>query len=60
MLKNANIKNIKLIASSINSPISVQEMANIIDDATSEEFDVCIIDLVNRSKMFRKNFDEFY
>ena len=60
LLKNANQRNLRLIAGQIGTSLSVSEMSNIIQDATKEKFSVCIIDTLNADRMFRKNFTEYY
>lgn len=58
LLKNANKKNLDLIIKQLALNITSQELSNIVEDATSEQFNVCIIDLNKRT--IRKNFDQYY
>ena len=60
LLKNANQRNLRLIAGQIGTSLSISEMSAIIQDATKDKFSVCIIDTLNADKMFRKNFTEYY
>ena len=60
MLKNSNKKNLALIAGQMGGTLTVSELSSIIDEATREQFDVCIIDLLDSTKMIRKNFNQYY
>ena len=60
LLKNSNKKNLNMISAQMGGVLDVKALSTIIDDATKQQFDVCIVDLLDSTKMLRKNFDQYY
>jgi hypothetical protein len=62
ILKLTNKKNLSLIVQGLPIDIDVQTLKEIVIDATTDKFSVCILDLAssNPNKTIRKNFKQYY
>lgn len=59
MLKNGNKQDLKGLLRTINTKMDIKELSDYIEKATEDEFNVVILDTLDKNKPIRRNFNEY-